>query len=184
MALLFKWFITKNYKRIKFVWKFPKARQTPLMLNHKRMQPYAEGKKRSMWQPVISGGKLPFHHSQMTFEVAVQSNCFLAYYNNNNKKTFQSEGRVRVRVMFMKNLQLLFYLSHMDNSSSSRQRERHKNNIKPITESPLAWAPAIVTIHLPSHSLVRKPYLSHKSLLLRSLYVVRAWVKWLLFNVI
>ncbi len=100
------------------------------------------------------------------------------------KKPFQSEGRLRVRVMFMKNLQLLFYLSHMDNSSSSRQRERHKNNIKPITESPLAWAPAIVTIHLPSHSLVRKPYLSHKSLLLRSLYVVRAWVKWLLFNVI
>lgn len=37
-------------------------------------------------QTVISGGKLPFHHSQMTFEVAVQSNSFLAYYNNNNNK--------------------------------------------------------------------------------------------------
>ncbi len=100
-------------------------------------------------QTVISGKKLPFHHSQMTFEVFVKSNCFLAYYNNNNNKkttTFQSEGRVRVRVMFMKPLQLLFYLSHMDNSSSSRQRERDKNNIKPITESPLACVPAIVTI--------------------------------------
>lgn len=77
-------FLNELYKRIKSVWKFPKARQTPLMLNHKRM---LKGKKRHVRvsQTVISERKLPFHQSQMTSEVAVQSNCFLAYYKNNNK---------------------------------------------------------------------------------------------------
>lgn len=120
-----------------------------------------------------------FSITQMTIEVSVESNWFsslLQYQQQQQQQNFQSEGRARVRVMFMKNLQLLFYLSHMDHSSSSRQKKRHKNNIKPITQNPPAWAPAIVTIHLPSHSLVSKPYVSHKSLMLLSLYVVRAWV--------
>lgn len=62
-------------------------------------------------QTVISGGKLPFHHSQMTFEVAVQSNCFLAYYNNNNNKKnlpVRREGESESNVYEKSTASLLF----------------------------------------------------------------------------
>lgn len=60
-------------------------------------------------QTVISGRKLPFHHSQMTFEVAVQSNCFLAYYNNNNKTLpVRREGKSENNVYEKSTASLLF----------------------------------------------------------------------------